>query len=71
MTKRLHGMTGGQEVTVRRQPLPQPGVSSQLEITLERLYSAASTKLKSSEKRRADEHGAKPTTTPPGLPNLG
>ena len=31
MTKCLHGMMGGEEVTVRRQPLPQPGVSSQVE----------------------------------------
>ena len=30
MAKRLHGMTGSQEVMVRCQPLPQPGVSSQL-----------------------------------------
>ena len=51
--------------------LPQPGVSSQLEITLERLYSAACTKLKSSEKGRAGKHGAKSTTTPPGLLKLG
>ena len=71
MTKRLHGMMGGQEVTVRRQPLPQPGVSSQLEITLERLYTAACAKLKSLEKGKAGEHGAKPKTAPPGLPNLG
>ena len=71
MTKRLHGMTGSQEVTVRRQPLPQPGVSSQLEMTLERLYTAACAKLKSSEKGKAEEHGSKPKTTPPGLPNLG
>ena len=71
MAKHLHGMMGSQEMTVRRQPLPQPGVSSQLEITLERLYTAASTKLKSSEKGKAGEHGAKPKTTPRGLPNLG
>ena len=71
MAKRLHGMMGSQEVTVRHQPLPQPGVSSQLEITLERLYSTACAKLKSSEQGKADEHGAKPETTPPGLPNLG
>ena len=71
MTKRLHGMTGSQEVMVRRQPLPQPGVSSQLEVTLERLYTAASAKLKSLEKEKADGHGAKPKTAPPGPPTLG
>ena len=71
MIKCLHGMTGGQEVTVRHHPLPQPGVSSQLELTLERLYSAACAKLKSLEKGKAGEHGAKPTTMPPGLPKLG
>ena len=69
MTKRLHGMMCGQEVMVRCQPLPQPGVSSQLELTLERLYSAAYAKLKPSEKGKAGKHGAK--TMPPGLPKLG
>ena len=39
MAKRLHGMTAAQEKTVRRQALPVPGVSSELEIVLERRYS--------------------------------
>ena len=72
MAKRLHGMTGSQEVTVRHQPLPQLGVSSQLEVTLERLYTVACAKLKSSEKGKAREHAKpKPKMMPPGLPNLG
>ena len=32
MSKRLHGMTAGQEQTVRRQALPMPGESSELEV---------------------------------------
>ena len=39
MSKRLHGMTAAQEKTVRRQALLVPGVSSELEIALERRYS--------------------------------
>ena len=39
MAKRLHGMTATQEKTVRRQALPVPGMSSELEIALERRYS--------------------------------
>ena len=36
MAKWLYGMTAAQEKTVRRQALPVPGVSSELEIALER-----------------------------------
>ena len=39
MAKWLHGMMAAQEKTVRRQALLVPGVSSELEITLERRYS--------------------------------
>ena len=39
MTKRLHGMTATQEMTVKRQALPVRGQSSELEIVLERRYS--------------------------------
>ena len=39
MAKRLHGMTAAQEKTVRHQALPVPGMSSELEIALERRYS--------------------------------
>ena len=39
MTKRLHTMTAAQEVTVRRQALPVPGESSELEVALEKMYS--------------------------------
>ena len=39
MTKRLHGMTAAQEMTVRRQALPVRGESSELEVILEKRYS--------------------------------
>ena len=39
MTKRLHSMTVAQEMMVRRQALPVPGESSELEVVLERMYS--------------------------------
>ena len=39
MAKRLHSMTAAQEKMVRRQALPVPGMSSELEIALERRYS--------------------------------
>ena len=38
MSKRLHGMTAGQEQTVRRQAMPIAGESSELEVLSERLY---------------------------------
>ena len=38
MSKRLHGMTTGQEQTVRRQAMPIAGESSELEVLSERLY---------------------------------
>ena len=39
LSKRLHGMTAGQEKTVRHQALRAPGVSSELEVALEGRYS--------------------------------
>ena len=39
MTKRLHGMTAAQEMTVRCQALPVQGESSELEVILEKRYS--------------------------------
>ena len=38
LTKRLHSMTTGQEQTVRRQALPIPGESSELEVLSEKMY---------------------------------
>ena len=39
LTKRLHGMTAAQEMTVMCQDLPVPGESSELEVILEKRYS--------------------------------
>ena len=47
MSKRLHGMTTGQEQTVRRQALPMPGESSELEVLSEKLYAEYSKKMPS------------------------
>ena len=47
MSKRLHGMTTGQELTVRCQALPMPGESSELEVLSEKLYTEYSKKLPS------------------------
>ena len=45
MSKRLHGMTAGGEQTVRRQPLPVPGESSELEVLSEKLYTGYRSKM--------------------------
>ena len=45
LTKRLHGMTTGQEQTVRRQALPMPGESLELEVLSEELYTEYSKKM--------------------------
>ena len=45
MSKRLHGMTTGQEQTVRCQALPMPGESSELEVLSKKLYTEYSKKL--------------------------
>ena len=47
MSKRLHGMTTGQEQTVRRQALPMLGESSELEVLSKKLYIEYSKKLPS------------------------
>ena len=47
MSKRLHGMTTRQEQTVRRQALPMPGESSELEVLSEKLYTEYCKKLPS------------------------
>ena len=47
MSKRLHGMTTGQEQTVRRQALPMPGESSELEVLSEKLYTEYCKKMPS------------------------
>ena len=39
LTKRLHGMTATQEMTVKCQALPVPGESSELKVVLEKRYS--------------------------------
>ena len=48
LSKRLHGMTTGQEQTVRCQALPMPGESSELEVLSEKLYTEYCKKLPSS-----------------------
>ena len=45
MSKRLHGMTAGGEQTIRRQPLPMPGESSELEVLSEKLYTEYRSKM--------------------------
>ena len=75
MTKRLHSMTAGQEKTVQRQALPEPGVSSELEVTLERRFSEHV--LNSSIGRgkvpigKPSTPGTKPISSPPRLTKAG
>ena len=45
--RRLHGMTAGQEQTVRCQALPIPGESSELEVLSEKLYTEYLSKMPS------------------------
>ena len=47
MSKRLHGMTARQEQTVRRQALPIPGESSELEVLSKKLYAEYFSKMPS------------------------
>ena len=71
MAKRLHGMTAAQEKTVRRQALPVPGVSSELEIALERRYSEHVLSSAMGRGKLVIENptapGPKPITSPPRL----
>ena len=75
MSKRLHGMTAVQEMTVQRQALPVPGESSELELALERRFSEYV--LNSSLGRgkvpigKPSIPGAKPISSPPRLTKAG
>ena len=75
MAKRLHGMTATQEKTVRHQALPVPGMSSELEITLERRYSEHVLSSSMGRGKLVIENptapGPKPITSPPGLTKAG
>ena len=75
MAKRLHGMTAAQEKTVRRQALPVPGMSSELEITLERRYSKHVLSSSMGRGKLVVENpttpGPKPISPPPGLTKAG
>ena len=75
MAKRLHGMTAAQEKTVRCQALPVPGVSSELEIALERRYSEHVLSSAMGRRKLIVENpttpGPKPITSPPGFTKAG
>ena len=75
MAKWLHGMTAAQEKTVRHQALPVPGVSSELEITLERRYSEHVLSSAMGRGKLVIENPTaphpKPITSPPGLTKAG
>ena len=75
MAKRLHGMMAAQEKTVRHQALPQPGESSDLELTLERRYSEHVLSLSMGRgklvTKKPTTPGPKPITSPPGLTKAG
>ena len=75
MLKRLHSMTAGQEKMVRHQALLAPGMSSELELTLERRFSEH---VMNSSLRRGKVPIGKPSTpspkpisSPPGLTKAG
>ena len=71
MAKRLHGMTAAQEKTVRCQALPVPGMSLELEITLERRYFEHILSSSMGRGKLVVENpttpGPKPVTSPPRL----
>ena len=75
MAKQLHGMTAAQEKTVRCQALPVPGMSSELEIALERRYSEHVLSSAMGRGKLVIENptvpGPKPVTSPPGLTKAG
>ena len=78
LSKQLNGMTAGQEKTVRCQALPVPGVSSELEVALERRYSEhilsaplGRGKMATEKPKTPGPKGAKPLPPPPGLTNAG
>ena len=73
MSKQLYGMTAAQETTVRREALPVPGKSSELEVILERKYSKEVLHSKGREKLVMENPpipGCKPVT-PSRLPKIG
>ena len=75
LAKRLHGMIAAQEMTVKRQALPVPGESSELEVVLEKKYSEQLLRSKGRGKLVAENPtapGHKPVTScPPGLTKVG
>ena len=75
MAKQLHSMMAAQEKTVRHQALPVPGVSSELEIILERRYSeqvlSSSTRRGKLAVENPTDPGPKPITSPPRLTKAG
>ena len=75
MSKRLHGMTAAQERTVRHQDLPVPGMSSDLEIALERRYSEHILSSSMGRGKITVENpttpSPKPATSPPRLTKAG
>ena len=75
MTKQLHSMTATQEKMVRHQALPVLGMSSDLEITLERRYSehilSSSVGRGKFTVKNPTAPGPKPITSPPGLTKAG
>ena len=75
MAKQLHGMTVAQEKTVRRQALPVSGMSSELEIILERRYSEHVLSSSMGRGKLVAENpaapGPKPITSAPGLTKAG
>ena len=75
LTKRLHGMTAAQEMTVKCQALPVPGESLELEVVLEKRYSEQLLRSKGRGKLVAEKPtapGHKPVTScPPRLTKAG
>ena len=75
LTKRLHGMTAAQEMTVKRQALPVLGESLELEVVLEKRYSKQLLHSKGRGKLIAENPTTpshKPVTScPPGLTKAG
>ena len=75
MAKQLYGMTAAQEMTVKRQALPIPGESSELEVVLEKKYSEQLLHSKGRGKLVAQNPttpGHKPVTScTPGLTKIG
>ena len=75
LSKRLHGMTAGQEKTVWHQALPAPGKSSELELALERRYSEYVLNAPLGRGKAAmgkpSTPGSKPLSSPPRLTKAG